>query len=60
MVHNDAHRLIDVGHQSSDVATMELVGAHHLAGVALRPVDGVLEHGHAMRVLENLEQCVQA
>jgi len=33
---------------------VELVGAHHLAGVALRPVDVVLEHRHPVGVLENL------
>lgn len=54
MVHYDAHGLVDVVHQSGDVATMKLVRPHHLAGVALRPVDAVLKNGHTMRVLENL------
>lgn len=54
MVHNDAHGLVDIVHQSSYVATMELVRLHHLAGVALRPVDAVLENGHTVWVLENL------
>lgn len=56
MVHNNAHWLVDVGHQNGDVAAVKLVGAHHLAGVALRPVDGVLEDGHTMWMLENLER----
>ena len=55
MVHHDAHGLVDIVHQGGDVATVELVGPHHFAGVALRPVDAVLEDGHAVRVLENLE-----
>lgn len=54
MVHNDAHGLVDIFHQSGDVATVELVRHHHLAGVALRPVDVVLEDGHTMWVLEDL------
>lgn len=54
MAHNNAHGLVDVVHQSGDVATVELVRPHHLAGVALRPVDVVLEDGHTMWVLENL------
>lgn len=35
MVHNDAHGLVHVVHQSGNVATMELVCPHHFAGVAL-------------------------
>lgn len=54
MVHDDAHGLVHTGHQSGDVATMELICPHHLAGVALRPVDVVLEDCHTVRVLENL------
>ena len=56
MVHYDAHWLVDIGHQSGDVATVELVRPHHFAGVALRPVDVVLKDGHTMRVLENLDE----
>lgn len=54
MVHNDAHGLEDVVHQSGDVAAVELVRPHHFAGVALRPVDVVLKDGHSVWVLENL------
>lgn len=54
MVHNDAHGLVHAAHQSGDVATVELVCPHHFAGVALRPVDVVLEDCHTMWVLENL------
>lgn len=54
MSHNDAHGLVDIVHQSGDVATMELVSTHHLAGIMLRPVDFVLKDGHTIWVLENL------
>lgn len=54
MVHNDAHGLVDIVHQSGDVTTMELVRPHHFAGVVLRPVDVVLKDGHTVWVLENL------
>lgn len=35
MSHHNAHGLVDIVHVSSDVATMELVGTHHLAGIML-------------------------
>lgn len=54
MVHDDARGLVDVVQQNGDVATVELVGPHHLAGVTLRPVDVIFEDGHTMWVLENL------
>lgn len=54
MVHNHAHGLVDIVHQNGDVTTVELVCPHYPACVALRPVDVVLEDGHAVWVLENL------
>jgi len=54
IVHNNAQRLVDTAHQSGDVPAMELVRPHHFTGVALRPVDVVLEDGHSVWVLENL------
>ncbi len=55
MVHDDAHGLVHTVHNCGDVASMEFVCTHDLAGVALRPVDAVLKDGHTMWVLENLE-----
>lgn len=35
MVHNDAHGLVHIVQHNGDIATVELVGPHYLAGVAL-------------------------
>lgn len=54
VVHDNAHRLVDASHEGGDVPTVELVGPHDPAGVALAPVDVVLKHCHTMWMLEGL------
>lgn len=54
MVNYDTHWLVDIVEKNRDVSTMELVRTHHLAGVALRPVDAVLKYSHTVWVLKIL------
>lgn len=56
VVHDNAQGLVDVGDHGGRVSPVELVGPQDLVSIALRPVDVVLEDGHTVGVLKNLQR----